>query len=240
MGGHLVVSGTTEDLMGKIKAADDLVQPFCGGAGGPDVVYKFELTDWRHLKFTVNAPFTPRLYIRKDNCTTGKMVACGSGSFEPDDLKPGVYYLVVDSDGNSLKGNFNITIDATVPGPPPNDTCANPAELIFNDAGKAERYGVNLFSVNDYFAGCGGVTGLDNVFKFTIPNGATKFTVSIAADFNPVIMVANNLCSTNSLVGCVAGKTYSLQYPNPGDFYLFVDGKTAADKGEYTVTVTIE
>jgi hypothetical protein len=240
MGGHLVVSGTTEDLMGKIKANDDLVQPFCGGAGGADVVYKFELTDWRHLKFDVSAAFEPRFYIRKDNCTTGKLVACGSGDFEPDDLKPGVYYLVVDSDGNSLKGNFNLTIDATIPGPPPNDTCANPAELIFNDTGKAERYGVNLFSTNDYSAYCGGGTGLDNVFKFSIPAGVTKFTATVTSDFNPVIYIANGTCTTTSLLTCVPGKTYSLANPAPGDFYLFVDGKTAADKGEYTVTVTIE
>jgi hypothetical protein len=238
MSGNLVVSGTTEDVMGKIKATDENVQEFCGGSGGPDVVYGFTLTDWRKLQIDVTAPFTPRVYIRKGGCLTGEAVACGGASLETADLKTGTYYLFVDSDGNLQKGNFTLSIQATEPTAPSNDTCAAPKELVLVGGG-AQQYGVSLFSNNNTAAGCGGEDGNDNVFQVQIPAGTSSFSVSVDADFDPVIYVAKESCG-GPFVACAPAPEYSMLWPEPGTYYLFIDGKTAADKGEYTVSVTAQ
>jgi len=224
--------------MGKIKATDENVQEFCGGSGGPDVVYGFTLTDWRKLQVDVTAPFTPRVYIRKGGCLTGEAVACGGASVETADLKTGTYYLFVDSDGNLQKGNFTLSIEATEPTAPSNDTCAAPKELVLVDGG-AQQYGVTLFSNNNTSAGCGGEDGNDNVFQVEIPAGTSSFSVSVDADFDPVIYVAKEDCA-GPFVACAPAAEYSMLWPESGTYFLYVDGKTAADKGEYTLSVTAE
>ncbi len=238
MSGSVVVSGTTEDVMGKIKATDENVQEFCGGSGGPDVVYGFTLTDWRKLQIDLTAPFTPRVYIRKSGCLTGEAVACGGASIETADLKNGTYYLFVDSDGNLQKGNFTLSIQAEAPGAPSNDTCAGAKELVLV-GGQAQQYGVSLFSNNNTAAGCGGEDGNDNVFQLDIPPGTAAFSVSVDADFEPVIYVAKEDCG-GPFVACAPAAEYSMLWPEAGIYYLFIDGKTADDKGEYTLSVSLQ
>ncbi len=238
MSGAVVTSGTTEDTMGKIKATDDNVQAFCGGSGGPDVVYQFTLTEWRNLAVDVNAPFDARIYIRKASCEGGEAVACGQGHLETGDLKSGTYYLFVDGDGNLQKGNFTLSITASEPGTPSNDTCADPLELQFVN-GAAVQYGVSLFATNDYFAGCGGESGADNVYSFEVPAGISGFTVQVDTEFDPVIYLSKGACGS-PFIACAPSASYTMGWPEPGTYYLVVDGKTAADKGEYTVSVTMQ
>ena len=237
-GGTVVVSGTTEDIMGKIKATDDYVQPFCGGSGGPDVVYQFTLTDWRRLTIDTTAPFSPRIYIRKTICSSGDAVACGDDSFVTADLKNGTYYLFVDSDGNLQKGNFTLSILAEPPSPPPNDTCAAPEQLIFQN-GVAEKYGVSLFTNDDYSAGCGGAGGPDNVYSFDIPPGTQQAAVTVDADFETVIYLAKASCA-GPYIACAPAAEYTIGWPEAGTYYLILDGKTPGDKGEYTINVTLQ
>ena len=238
MSGSVVTSGTTEDTMGKIKATDDSVQAFCGGSGGPDVAYQFTLTEWRNLTIDVNAPFEPRVYIRRADCAGGEPVACGGAHVETGDLKSGTYYLFVDGDGNLAKGNFTLSITAEEPGNPSNDTCAAPKLLTFVD-GQVQQYGVSLFSDNDYFAGCGGDAGPDNVYQFDVPPGTSGFTVQVDTDFDPVIYLSKGACGS-PFIACAPSDQYTMGWPEAGTYYLVVDGKTADDKGEYTVSVTLQ
>ncbi len=238
MSGSVVTSGTTEDTMGKIKATDDNVQAFCGGSGGPDVAYQFTLTDWRKLTVDVNAPFEPRVYIRKASCADGDAVACGGGHLETADLKTGTYYLFVDGDGNLQKGNFTLSITAEAPAAPSHDSCADPFELQFVD-GAASQYGVSLFSNDTYSASCGGAGGPDNVFSFDVTAGTQQVDISVDADFDPVIYVAKGACNSG-YIACAPAAEYTIGWPEPGTYYLIVDGATADDKGEYTVSVTMQ
>ena len=235
--GYVKVSGSTEDAMGSTKAADDFVQPLCGGSGGPDLVYKIVLTDWRKLSIKVTAPFEPRIYLRKGDCSAGSSVACGGATLETPDLKTGTYYLFVDSDGNTQKGDFVLEVTATPPAPPANDTCAAPVELKFDATGKAEVYGVSLFSTANYFGSCGGATGVDLTYTFTLPTGASMLQATLEADWNPVMYLSNSSCSDN-YVTCVPLKTMSFTWPSAGQYWLVVDGKTANDKGEFVLKLS--
>jgi hypothetical protein len=236
MAGSLSVSGTTEDTMGKIRATDNNSQPGCGGAGGPDTVYKFTLTDWRTVKINTAAPFTPKVYLRKDDCQTGQAVGCGGAALSAD-LKSGTYYLFMDSDDAAQRGNYNISITATAPAPPPNDTCASPQLMSFDANGVAEAYGVTLFSTNAFTA-CNGEQGLDNVFQFTVPAGTLKVTYDLTTTFNPILSFKRDAC-TNAPYSCAPTKHFEYDYPTPGVQFVVVDGKTAADKGEYTLKITL-
>ncbi len=236
--GSATVSGTTEDVMGKTKATDANQGPFCGGSGGPDVVYGFTLTEWRQLNVQVVAAFTPRVYIKKDKCLDGDVMACGQASVQTPVLAPGTYYLFVDGDGNLQKGDFKLTVTATPPGPPPNDVCSG-AELMNFQNGTAKASGMTLFATNKHSAACGGADAPETVYKFDVPAGTTSLSITVDADFAPVIYLVKGDCG-QAPIACIPTNTYSMNWPTSGTYFLFIDGKTAADKGLYTATVTVK
>jgi hypothetical protein len=234
-----VVVGTTEDSMGRIKAIDDFKQATCGGDGGPDVVYKLTLTDWRQLTVDVASSFTPRVYLRKGDCNTGDLVACGGANLVTPDLKTDTYYLFVDGDGNQEKGNFTLSVTSIPPPPASNDTCAGATVLSLDANNKAEVYGVSLFSKDNYAPGCSQVGAKDLVYQVEVPAGfETLRAVVETADFSPAVYIANGSCG-NIWVTCVPGKTANISWPNAGTYYIVVDGKTVNDAGEFTLKVEL-
>ena len=231
------VTGTTEDVMGKIKATDANTGPFCGGSGGFDVTYGFTLTDWRSLTISVTSAFIPRVYLRKDSCADGQVVACGTNLVDTGVLEPGTYYLIVDSDGNLQKGNFTLTVVPSPPDAPSNDSCAAPQQLTFqNNTAKAS--GMTLFSNDLYSAACGGGGAPENVFTFVVPAGTSKLDINVDADYDPVIYMVKDNCE-GALIACIPDGTYQMGWPGQGTYFLFLDGKTANDKGLYELTVGI-
>jgi hypothetical protein len=51
--------------------------------------------------------------------------------------------------------------------------------------------------------------------------------------------LAKDSC-TAAPIACIPGASYEMGWPGQGKYYLFVDGKTAADKGLYTLKVTLQ
>jgi hypothetical protein len=167
-------------------------------------------------------------------------VACGTTQTITPDLKTGTYYLFVDSDGNTQKGNFKLDIKATVPVPPVNDMCAGASTLTLDDTMKAEIYGVSLFSTDNYNAGCGGAGAPDLVYKVVVPNGYETMKVTVETEqFNPSIYITNGTCGTSAWITCSPIKTATLSWPTAGTYFIVVDGKTASDKGEFTLKVEL-
>ena len=231
------VTGTTEDVMGKIKATDANIGPFCGGSGGADVTYGFTLTDWRSLSIAVTSAFMPRVYLRKDSCADGQVVACGTNLIDTGVLEPGTYYLVVDSDGNMQKGNFALTVVPSPPDAPANDSCVAPQQLVFqNNVAKAS--GMTLFSNDLSSAACGGVGAPENVFTLVVPAGTSKLDISVDADYDPVIYMVKDNCNAG-IIACIPDSSYQMGWPGSGTYFLFLDGKTANDKGLYELTVSL-
>ena len=238
MNGPKVVSGTTEDIMGKTKATDASQGPFCGGGGGPDVTYGFVLDDWRQLTVDVQTAFTPRTYIKKEACLDGAVVACGQEQLVTNVFEPGTYYLFVDGDGNLQKGNFKLTVASAPPGPPANDVCAKAEPLVF-DAGTAKAEGMTLFATNKAQAACGGADAPETVYTFNVPQNTTKLNVAVDADFEPVIYLVKEDCGA-APIACIPLGSYNMDWPTAGKYYLFVDGKTVTDKGLFSLTVKVE
>ncbi len=235
--GPTTVTGTTEDIMGKLKATDAHSGPFCGGAGGPEVVYAFTLEEWRQLTLSVTSAFTPRVYIKKGSCTDGEVVACGTDQVTTGVFEPGTYYLFLDSDGNLQKGDFSLTVTPTPPDSPANDSCAGPEQLLFQN-NVAQISGMTLFSNDLYSAACGGAGAPENVFTFTVPAGLSSLDIAVDADYDPAIYVVKDSCDGNP-VACIPANSYQMGWPGSGVYYLFLDGKTANDEGLYTLTITL-
>ncbi len=233
----VTVTGTTEDVMGKIKATDANAGPFCGGSGGADVTYGFALEDWRSLDISVTAAFSSRFYVRKGSCAEGEVVACGTDAVNTGVLEPGLYYLIVDSNGNLHKGDFTLTLVPSPPDAPANDSCAAPQQLIFQN-NTSQASGMTLFSNDLSSAPCGGAGAPENVFSFVVPAGIAKLSFSVDADFDPVVYLVPENCG-GPPVACIPDISYEMGWPGQGTYYLFVDGKTANDKGLYTLTVTL-
>jgi predicted ribosomally synthesized peptide with SipW-like signal peptide len=235
--GPVTTTGTTEDVMGKIKATDANVGPFCGGSGGADVTYAFVLDDWRTLDISVTAAFASKIYVRKGTCADGEVVACGDTSVNTGVLEPGTYYLVVDSDGNLHKGDFTLNVIPSPPDAPDNDSCAAPQQMIFQN-NTSQASGMTLFSNDLSSALCGGAGAPENVFTFVVPAGTSKLSLAVDADFAPALYLAKGDCNA-APVACIPDVSYDMGWPGPGNYYLFVDGKTPADKGLFTLTVTV-
>jgi hypothetical protein len=223
--------------MGKIKATDANVGPFCGGSGGADVTYAFVLDDWRTLDISVTAAFASKIYVRKGTCADGEVVACGDTSVNTGVLEPGTYYLVVDSDGNLHKGDFTLNVIPSPPDAPDNDSCAAPQQMIFQN-NTSQASGMTLFSNDLSSALCGGAGAPENVFTFVVPAGTSKLSLAVDADFAPALYLAKGDCNA-APVACIPDVSYDMGWPGPGNYYLFVDGKTPADKGLFTLTVTV-
>jgi hypothetical protein len=132
-----------------------------------------------------------------------------------------------------------LKIDAFLPEAPANDTCAGAAPLAFDETGLAEVYGVSLFATDDYVGSCGDAGGLDMVYQFEVPAGTSQFDLTVTADFEPVVYLSKDSCG-GSFIACAPKSKYSLAYPTTGIHYLFLDGKTAADKGEFTLSVQLK
>jgi hypothetical protein len=175
-------------------------------------------------------------------------MVCGTRSSTTTDLKPGTYYLFVDADGNQQKGNFNLTITATAPTAATNDVCPNAAPITINPATlKGSVYGVTNFSNDNYSGTCAGqASGAgapDLVYSFVIPAGMASVTISAntavdpAKPWNAVLFSAGSSCGASFISCAPAGASLVLSYPSAGTHYLVLDGKTAADKGEFNLNV---
>ncbi len=238
LAGPVTVSGTTEDIMGKIKATDASQGQFCGGSGGPDAHYAFTLEDWRQISVNVVAPFTPRTYIKKGDCVTGEVVGCGTAAWQTNVLEPGTYTFVIDGDGNLQKGDYSFTLTPAPPGPPANDTCGAPYQLAFQN-GTAQVNAMSLFATDAYSAVCGGAGAPELVYTFDVAPNTSQLSIEVEGDFNPTIYVTKDACDA-SPIACVPQGTYQMGWPTPGTYYLFVDGKTPADKGIFSLTLTTQ
>jgi len=233
----ITVSGTTEDIMGKTKATDANQGPFCGGSGGPDVVYAFTLDDWRQLTVDVQCAFSPRVYIKSANCLAGDVVGCGEEHFVTSTLEPGQYYLFVDGDGNLQKGDFILKVSGAPPGPPENDHCNSAQPMVFEN-GVAQASGMTLFSNDFHQAVCGGTSAPENVYAFTAPPGTASLDISVDADFPVALYLTKEACDAPP-INCIPQSSFQMNWP-VGNYYLFVDGLNEGNAGLYSVAVTLQ
>ena len=236
-----MVSGTTEDTMGKSKATDANNQAGCGGFFGPDVVYELDLKNRSLLNAALIAPFSSKMYVREAACADGAMVLCADKSFVSDPIEPGKYWIFVDSDSKQAKGDFSLAVSTTPAPLPINDTCDTAKELVFAN-GKAQLSGTNEFSIDDTKGLCPSALsgGPDVVYKFTGGQGQT-LNVSLDAPFESILYVTTAACGAAGVpLSCSATGSLTIQGLAGGEYWLFVDGAKEKEWGDYNLTVELK
>ncbi|MGB0590302.1 MAG: hypothetical protein ACPGU1_11530 [Myxococcota bacterium] len=236
--GPVVLSGTTEDVMGKTKATD-ANSAECGGAGGADVTYSITLTERSLINVATVSPFPMRMYLREGDCTEGEVVYCADGDFSTTPFEPGTYFLIVDSDEAQAKGDFTLAVSLTSATLPLNDTCDTAIDLIFSGVGIATHTSSTLYSLDQYSAFCGGEGGPDVVYSFEAGTGQGVEVTVASEDFEPVLHVYKGACATpDNLLTCSTAGSISIPAGLGGDYWLVVDSPGEAEWGNYDLTVT--
>jgi hypothetical protein len=236
--GPVVLSGTTEDVMGKTLATD-ANSAECGGAGGPDVTYSITLTERSLINVATVSPFPMRMYLRDGDCTDGEVVYCADGAFSTTPMEPGTYFLIVDSDDAQAKGDFTLAVSLTSATLPLNDTCDSTIDLIFSGVGIATHTSSTLYSLDQYGAFCGGEGGPDVVYAFEAGTGQAVEVTVVSQDFEPVLHVYKGACATpDNLLTCSTAGSISIPAGLGGDYWLVVDSPGEAEWGNYDLTVT--
>ncbi|MBM4353146.1 MAG: hypothetical protein FJ109_05015 [Deltaproteobacteria bacterium] len=237
-GGVAKVDATTEDMLGENKALDDLSPQGCGGAGGGDVVYSAKLTERTTIKASLKAPFVPRLYVLDSPCGNQKVLACGKNVATTAELDPGTYYVVVDSDSAGQKGDFSLTVEA-IPSPlPGNDTC-DTAKAINAGPNPSQVTGTTKWGLDQYKGTCGGDKVADVVYSFAATDVNDDLSVTLTAPFASVLILRGQGCAGGFQLACSTNGKLAIPGLAPGTYYIFVDGVTVADEGDFTLNVLL-
>jgi hypothetical protein len=239
---EVVLSGTTEDVMGKTLATDASSAEGCGGIGGPDVAYRIDLAARSLINAELIAPFSAKLYLKGATCADGEVVYCADKNFSTNPLEAGTYFLFVDSDAPQAKGDFTLKVSTTPAPLPPNDTCEDAFELIFNGAGEAAHTTTSIYSLDQYKGLCPSALsgGPDVVYKFTAGTGET-LNVNLTSDFESILYVKTLACDGGGVpLSCSATGSLTIQGLAGGQYWLFVDGAQEKSWGDYTLNVSLE
>jgi hypothetical protein len=225
-------------MLGENKAVDDLSPEGCGGEGGGDVVYSVELLERTIVSASVAAVFEPRLYILSSPCADEGVLGCGTTSFETDELDPGTYYIVVDSDAADATGDFILSVQLTTSPLPDNSTCD--AAVLVEPAGNTISVpGTTLYGVDHYEGTCGGGEGADVVYQLEATNLNDDLSVTFAGGFASRLYLRAQDCETGFQLTCSTNGSLSVAGLTPGIYYLFVDGNGKPEEGAFTLSVTL-
>jgi cysteine-rich repeat protein len=221
-------------------------------AGGRDVFYRLVLAARSEVTLTVAAAFNTMLYVRQTDCT-GTQVACnddgpsGGGSSLTTTLNAGTYFVVVDGRDAAASGSFTLT--PTITAVPANDACAGAQVITFGTGtaggGSAVITGTLAGAADDYDGGCGDTDGRDVVYRLTTTGGAQDlFITTIGSATDTVVYLRSGGCGGGN-IDCQSAYRSTVD-PNvvmvrdnlaAGDYYIIVDGQTAAANGTFRLEV---
>lgn len=237
-GGIATVNATTEDMLGENKALDDLAPAGCGGAGGGDVVYAATIDVRTTIHASVAAPFATRLYILDSPCADQQVLACGTTTVTTLELDPGTYFVVVDADDPGETGDFALTVELETSPMPINDVCGTAATIAAGPA-PVQVTGTTKWGLDQYSGTCGGDGAADVVYTFEATDVNDDLTISINAPFSSVMILRAQDCATGYQLSCSTNGSLTIPGLAPGIYYLFVDGVTADDEGDFTLDLTL-
>jgi len=204
----------------------------CGG-DGRDRVYTFTTFTARQVEIETIGNLQHVLYVRAADCASGAEVACeaasGAGtytaSFQELSLPAGVYYVFVDATNAGETGQFQITLTLSDPVP---DICSSAEEIPLDTT----TTGTLVNAGNDYAGACGGASGAEVVYSFTLDEvSRIRATATrTSGSFDPVVYLRSD-CPTPSsepIGGCADESTGAVEevdvdYLGPGTHYVFVD-----------------
>jgi hypothetical protein len=235
----------------ELVGADDDATLTCNPSGGPELFYRFTLTETSDVTVTAAGtdPLRPALALWP-SCDAS-LAACSTptsatGRLVARRLGAGEWILGVENVGNATMGRLELSATTEPARPPPsNDTCAIPADLIFTANEATVLLDVSR-GTDDASAMCGGGMGApDLVYRFNVTTTATyTFTATPQPGSNaaPVLYLRKGQCDAMTSMSCQVAPavgqpaTFSAQLV-PDTYYLWVDATQASTAGPVTLTV---
>ncbi|MDX2009172.1 MAG: hypothetical protein SFW67_03225 [Myxococcaceae bacterium] len=241
----------------ELVGADDDAALSCNTGGGPELFYRFALTELSDVTVTATStdPLRPALALYS-SCEAGTApLACATtstanGRLVARRLGAGEYVLAVENQGQATMGRLELSATTEPARPPPsNDTCAIPADLTFA-GNEATVLADSSRGTDDTTASCGGGGSPDLVYRFSVPATATytiTATPQAGSGAAPVLSLRKNQCGAapdggSSEVACqpppAVGQPVTLTaLLTPDTYYLWVDSTQASTAGAVTLTV---
>lgn len=218
-------SGSTVGL------ADDYVLS-CGG--GPDVVFRFALTEPRDVQIRVRATSTgaptPTLALRSfESCAVGPDLACARGNdsiLHVRSLAAGAWAIVVATTTESTF-DLDVTLDAPTVLPPV-DVC----DGATIDVSAGGTFTGDFEDVrDDYTLSCHATSALDAVYRFTIPPGHASdvdivaTTVTGTASDGAFLALTTDCATASAELACVTQTAPRLRRRalGPGTYYALIE-----------------
>lgn len=228
-----VVSGDT------FQAADDLAGS-CGGQGNADVVYEINLPDASTVTAQVsNAAFNPVMYFQSRCGTAGSEQACAQSNQISANLPRGRHYLVVDGRTPNDFGAFEIQLEIRSAAAAQN-ACRRATRIRPGQTVRGNTTG----NTDNFHASCaGGARSPEEVYSLRVPRRMDVQIDSTTNNFDGALYLRSDCMSEPSEVACdddFQSTTASriITTLDPGTYYIFMDGFSQNNAGDYELTVT--
>lgn len=241
-------ASATELAADTFTAADDLAGS-CGGAGSPDTVYRLNLTSRTRVRASfTDAEYPPVAYIRSTCGTASSEVTCVSPSSlsasvatEIDQtLAAGTYYLVVDGLRSDAFGAS--TMDVRLDDLGALDAACRAAPLVRPGT---QIEGDTTGGTDRFQATCaGGAASADLVYRLVIRRTSTVRISSETTSWDGAIYIRSDCTDPTTERGCnddAGDNRHSMIETEleAGTYYVFVDGFSSGNAGEFTLDVDV-
>ncbi len=211
----------------------------CEDATAPDVFYSVTFARRTLLRATVSATgWQPTVAVRLAGCS-GADVACGAGAASSNNVfvrvPAGSYVFMVGGRGASDRGPFTLSVSAA--DSPSNDDCLGGSSTLF--AREQTVTGDTTFAFPDGIQSqC--VRGNDVVFFHSGGSNDNYLITVVGTGWAPVVSGALtcNSCSRFNETCGFATATGSRLMLRASCVSLLVGGRTAADRGPFTMTIS--
>jgi len=224
---------------GSTQGARDDYATVCGGQASPDLAYRVVLDEPAFFTANVEAGFAANLTLYGADCAAEPIDCSAVGFLQPGELPPGPYHLVVDGAGAGDAGVFDLGVSVAYA--PANDDCSAPQQLVFsNDVARASG-ATTLASPDTAATGCGlaagSAAGRDVVYTFELDRPA-RLRADVNGLFSPALYLRGEGCAAGPELACGPGNFDTLATLPVGSYWLFVDGASADEHAQFSLTLT--
>jgi len=252
---------------GWIAGVADDAAGTCGGEGGPDLVYAFELEEAAALMVSVTPvgaaedlyAYVSKLEEESEGEGEGdtpppacgvELVCAASSPALVGSAGPGSYLLIVDAAPDTPPVRFEALLQRAPPvGDAGGNGCAAAGEISFDDGGRALALGTTEDASDRVSGTCGGSDAADRVFHFELTEDAGPSIFSVDTNpwipWAPVLTLRRGDCKTGVDVICDGsasrpGASFSVEGLAADDYYLLVDGAEPSARGAFRLVVQLD
>jgi hypothetical protein len=234
---------------------DRLVATCAGGAKGPEVIHKLDLTRKSRVRIHQNSEFDGSLYVRARCEDPSTELICNDdfrdarSSQVTLSLEAGGYYIVTDSYSRQEAGSYGLLVER-IDEPAPrtlNEACFEAEGVELREG----RHELDTFTANSSTEGsCGGKDSPEVMFSFTLTEPRELAARLEHYELNAVLYVRSRCEDGSSEHACY--RAPRLDQPpadaqrdrgelrvtlDPGRYFLVVDGSAAEDMGAASLVV---